>query len=204
MAARLPAHVVTSVQRDCGHPVSRFTPLDRHVLTEAQQRVVEEVRSGRRGTVPANVVAWLPSPELARRAAHLGEFVRYETSLPPRLTELAILVVARRWSCAYEWAVHAVEAAKAGISDETIAAIASGQRPELTSDDAVVFEASYELADTGRWSDTTHARVVATLGEAGLTDLVGVVGYYSMVAFTLNARDVPAPLGAPKLPELLR
>lgn len=180
----------------------RFTPLEQHALTEAQQRVVEDVRSGRRGTVPANVVAWLPSPELARRAAHLGEFVRYETSLPARLTELAILVVARRWSCVYEWAVHAVEAAKAGIPDATITAIANGQRPELTSDDAVVFEASYELANTGRWSDTTHASVIATLGEAGLTDLVGVVGYYTFVALTLNARDVPAPPGYPALPAL--
>ncbi|HUU35650.1 MAG TPA: hypothetical protein VMW48_16405, partial [Vicinamibacterales bacterium] len=72
--------------------MSRFEPLDPAQFTPAQRRVVDQVRAGRRRTVPANVIAWLPSPELARRAAALGEFVRYETSLDRRLSELAILV----------------------------------------------------------------------------------------------------------------
>jgi 4-carboxymuconolactone decarboxylase len=181
--------------------VSRFTPLERRTLTADQQRVVDEVRSGRRGTVPANVVAWLPSPQLARRAAHLGEFVRYETSLPPRLSELAILAVARRWSCAYEWAAHAGEAAKAGIATATIEAIGRGERPALSGDEAAVFDTARELAETGRLSEPAYAVALAALGETGLTDLIGVVGYYTLVAFTLNVRDVPAPPGTPRLPE---
>ena len=79
--------------------------------------------------MPANVLAWLPSPELAQRAQHLGVFLRYDTSLGPRLTELAILVVARHWSSAYEWAIHAGEAARAGLGEAMIAALGAGRRP---------------------------------------------------------------------------
>jgi len=169
-------------------------------LTDAQRRVVDEVRAGRRGTVPANVVAWLPSPELARRAAALGEFVRYQTSLGPRLSELAILVVARHWSCAYEWAVHAREASAAGLDAAVIDAVARDAMPVLSGSDAVVHAFARELVDTGRVAGALHARAVVALGEAGVVELVGVVGYYTLVAFTLNAGDVPAPAGAPALP----
>ena len=180
--------------------MARLLPLDPARLTEAQRRVVDEVRAGRRGTVPANVVAWLPSPELARRAAHLGEFVRYETSLPARLSELAILVVARHWSCAYEWAVHAGEAAAAGIAPDVIDTIARGDVPRFEDREAAVYDFATVLVATGRVPDAAYERAVEVLGEAGVVDLIGVVGYYTLVAFTLNAREVPAPDGAPQLP----
>ena len=169
-------------------------------LTDAQRRVADEVRAGRRGTVPANVVAWLPSPELARRAAALGEFVRYETSLGPRLSELAILVVARHWSCAYEWAVHAREASAAGVPADVIDAVGRDAMPILSGADAVVYAFARELVRSGRVDDALHALAVAELGEAGVVDLVGLVGYYTLVAFTLNASEVPAPHGTPRLP----
>ncbi len=180
--------------------MARTVPLDSIRLDEAQRRVVDEVRAGRRGTVPANVVAWLPSPELARRAAALGEFVRYETSLGPRLSELAILVVARHWSCAYEWAVHAVEAASAGVTTDVIDAIARGATPVLGDEEATVFDVAQVLVVTGRVPDAAYERALVVLGEARVVDLIGVVGYYTLVAFTLNAREVPAPPGAPQLP----
>ncbi len=180
--------------------MARLLPLDPARLNEAQRWVVDEVRAGRRGTVPANVVAWLPSPELARRAAALGEFVRYETSLGPRLSELAILVVASHWACAYEWAVHAGEAAAAGIAPDVIDTIASGDVPRLDDREAAVYDFARVLVATGRVPDITYGRAVDVLGEAGVVDLIGVVGYYTLVAFTLNAREVPAPDGAPTLP----
>lgn len=178
----------------------RHASVDLAHLTDAQRRVADEVRAGRRGTVPANVVCWLPSPELARRAAALGEFVRYQTSLGPRLSELAILVVARHWNCAYEWAVHAGEALAAAVPAAVIDAVARGAPPELAGADAVVYEFTRELVRTGRVGDALHARAVAALGEVGVVDLVGVVGYYTLVAFTLNAGEVPAPHGTPRLP----
>lgn len=181
---------------------ARFTPLDAWTLDAAQADVVREVGAGRRGTVPANVVTWLAHPELARRAAHLGELVRYETSLAPHLSELAILVVARHWHCAYEWAVHAGEAARAGVSADVIEAIGRGTAPDLDPAAAVVVDASRQLLATGRLDDAAFDAAVAALGDRGLTDLVAVVGYYTLVAFSLNARQVPTPVGAPGLPPL--
>lgn len=182
--------------------MSRYTPLDDLTLSAAQRHVVDAVRTGRRGTVPANVVAWLPSPELASRAASLGEFVRYETSLPAHLSELAILVVARRWSCAYEWAIHADEAARAGVAHDVIEAIGRGRMPALDDPAGVAVHAfAAELVTSGRVADDIYTRTLALLGEAGVTDLVGVVGYYTLVAFTLNAREVPPPPGRPRLPD---
>ncbi len=172
------------------------------MLTAAQRAVVQEVRQGRRGTVPANVMAWLPHPELARRAASLGELVRYETSLPARWSELVILVVARHWSCAYEWAVHADEAGRAGVEPSTIAAIGRNvAAPSLAGHDAVVHAFARELVTTGQVSDSAYDAALAALGEATVVDLIAVVGYYTLVAFTLNARQVPPPAGAPVLPD---
>lgn len=179
---------------------ARFTPLEALTLTGDQQRVVDEVRAGRRGTAPANVVAWLPHPELARRAAHLGELVRYGTSLPPRLSELAILAVARHWSCAYEWAAHAGEAARAGVAPAVIEALGRGEMPAMAPAETAVLRFARELVATGRVSDAVWDRAFAEVGETGVVDLVAVVGYYTFVAFTLNAGDVPAPPGAPPLP----
>jgi 4-carboxymuconolactone decarboxylase len=183
--------------------MSRFTPLDGMTLDAAQQRVADEVSAGRRGTVPANVVAWLPSPELARRAAHLGEFVRYETALAPRLSELAILVVARHWSCAYEWAVHAVEAAGAGVPADVIDAVANGIAPGLAAPDEAVFEFARELVRRGSVSDEAFQAVDGALGRQAVVELTALVGYYTLVAMTLNAFEVPAPTGAPRLPDVI-
>lgn len=181
---------------------ARFTPLDALSLDPAQVEVVREVGAGRRGTVPANVVTWLAHPALARRAAHLGELVRYETSLPPRLSELAILVVARHWHCAYEWAVHAGEAARAGVAEGVIAAIGRGATPALEADEQIVASVARQLLATGRLDDAGYDAALAALGDRGLTDLIAVVGYYTLVAFSLNARQVPTPAGAPVLPPL--
>jgi len=179
----------------------RFTALDPSSLSDAQRAVTDEVRRGRRGTVPANVVAWLPSPELARRAAALGEFVRYETGLPARWSELAILVVARRWSCDYEWAVHVGEARRAGLEPEVIDAVGRDVAvPALKGLDAVVHAFARELVTIGRVSDRRYDDALEALGEVVVVDLIALVGYYTLVAFTLNARNVPAPAGAPALP----
>jgi 4-carboxymuconolactone decarboxylase len=178
----------------------RFPPPGLDALTPAQQAVYDATRAGRRGTVPANVLAWLPSPEFAGRAARLGEFVRYETALPPHWSELAILVVARHWSCQYEWAVHAGEAVRAGVADAVIAAIGAGRVPDLGGGPRVVHDVARSVVASGRLDDATFAAGEAALGRQGLVDLIGLVGYYTMVAMTLNAFAVPAPDGAPRLP----
>ncbi len=147
--------------------------------------------------MPANVMIWLRSPDLAARAQKLGELVRYDTTLAPRLSELAILVVARRWRAHYEWAVHVTEARRAGVPDAVIDAIKAGDPPVLTDPpDQVVYEFATAVAAEGRVSDEVYRLAVRELGERAVVELVAVIGYYTLVAFTLNVFDIPAPGGA--------
>ena len=122
---------------------SRFTPFARDDLAARQQQVFDDIASGPRGTVPWIFHLYLNSPELASRVQELGAFCRYGTSLPPRLSELAILIVAHHWKADYEWAIHAGEARKAGLSDDLIAAIEAGRRPVFDDPDA---ELLYDFA----------------------------------------------------------
>ena len=117
------------------------------------------------------------------------------------MSELAILVVARRWSAHYEWATHAVEAARAGLPDDVIAAIAARRTPALAEGvEQAVYDVAAELVADGVVADATFARADAAVGRQGLVELVGLVGYYTMVAMTLNAFEVPVPADAPRLP----
>jgi 4-carboxymuconolactone decarboxylase len=162
-----------------------------------QRAVYAQTVAGRRGSVPANVLVWLRSPDLAARAQKLGELVRYDTSLKPRLSELAILVVAKRWQTQYEWAVHAAVARKAGVDESVIEAIRTGTLPFFTDHvDQVVFEFSSAVVAEGRVSDERYRTTLADLGERALVELVALLGYYTMVSFTLNVFDIPAPGGA--------
>ena len=165
-----------------------------------QRAVYAQTVAGRRGSVPANVMVWLRSPDLAARAQKLGELIRYDTSLKPRLSELAILVVARRWRTQYEWSVHAAEARKAGVDEAVIEAIRTGKAPSFTDHvDRVVFEFSTAVAANGQVSDEQYRATLADLGERALVELVALLGYYTMVSFTLNIFDIPAPGGAKPL-----
>jgi 4-carboxymuconolactone decarboxylase len=140
--------------------------------------------------------AWLHSPELARRAQKLGEFIRYDTCLPPELSELAILVTARHWTSHFEWYAHKRDGLKAGIDPKIIAAIAARRAPDFGEARAkVVHDYARTLLATGRTPDALHEAAAKALGERGVVDLVGIVGYYSLVALTLNAFEIGLPDG---------
>ena len=111
--------------------MSRLSFPAREAMSDAAREVYDATASGRRGVVPANVMVWLRSPVFAARAQKLGEFARYETSLGARRSEIAILVVARHWTAQYEWATHAMEAAKAGVRAEIIGDIAARRTESL-------------------------------------------------------------------------
>ena len=162
--------------------------------TREERAVCEEAMSGLCGRIPAPMVAWLRSHELARRGQRLGELLRYETTLEPRLSELAILVTARHWSSHYEWTAHKREGLKAGMDPEVVAAIAA-RRPPALHDEAerAVYEVSSALLATRRLPETVYRRGVAALGERGMVELVGILGYYSLVALTLNAFELGLP-----------
>ena len=167
----------------------------------AQRRVAAAAVAGKRGHVPAPLRAWLHSPEMGDRAQRLGEFLRYDTSLGPALSELAILVTARAWTAQYEWYAHKREALKAGIDPAVIDAIAARRPPVLPDPKAqVVYDYARTLHGQQRVPDALHAAAVAALGETGVVELVGLLGYYTLVAMTLNAFEIGVPEG--EVPEL--
>jgi 4-carboxymuconolactone decarboxylase len=170
-------------------------------MSEAQRKVAEESASGKRGHLPAPLRAWLHSPEFGNRAQRLGEYLRYDTSLPPELSELAILVTARFWTAHYEWFAHKREALKAGIKSSVIDAIATRATPDLDNARATaVYSYSRALLSGGRVDDALHAEAVKQIGTRGVVELVGIIGYYSLVAMTLNAFEIDLPDGV--TPEL--
>ncbi|ONG58907.1 4-carboxymuconolactone decarboxylase [Pseudoroseomonas deserti] len=171
--------------------------------TEAQRLAVAEVTAGRRGRVPAPMIAWLQSPELARRGQHLGEMLRYETTLEPSLSELAILVTARHWTAHHEWVAHKREGLKAGMDPAVIAAIAARREPVFRDDrERAVFAVSKSLLETRGVPDALYAQAIAVLGERGLVELVGILGYYALVSMTLNTFELGLPENvAPELAE---
>lgn len=161
-----------------------------------QRAVVDEAIEGLRGRVPAPLYAWLPSPEFARRAQRLGEFVRYQTSLEPRLSELAILVTARHWTSQYEWYAHKKEALRAGLAAEIVEAIAARREPVFAhADEAVVYQFARAVHERHGVDDVLFRRASQTLEERALSELVGLLGYYSLVAMTLNVYEIGLPAG---------
>jgi len=167
-----------------------------------QRRVFDDIVRTRGTWLNGPYAPLLHSPELADKAQLFGELVRYRTSLAPRLSELAIIVTARHWDCQFEWFQHEKIARKEGISSAICEAIAKGVRPELPDEaDALVYDFASQLLATHFVSEATYARTSALLGVKGAVELVAVIGYYSFIAMTLNAHEVPLPTGAaPPLP----
>jgi len=163
-------------------------------MTAEQLKVRDAAAAGRRGVAPAPLLVWLASPEFADRAQRLGEFVRYDTTLPPRLSELAILVVARHWTSQYEWAVHKREAIKAGLAPDVIDAIARRRSPEsLLDDERAVFAFATVLTESHRVPDAIYRAAVTATSERGVVELVGILGYYSLISMTINAFEIEVP-----------
>jgi len=180
--------------------MTRYSTLSPETLTPEQRRVREAVLGGPRGRMVPPVEVWLRSPGLAETAQKLGEHCRYRTALPPRLSELAILVSARRWTAQFEWYAHAPFARDAGLPEDIIEAIRTGREPTLEDPmDRVVYRVSKAILDAGRLDDALFAEAKEKLGERGLVDLVGILGYYALVSFTLNVFEVPIPDGKPPL-----
>ncbi|MFT3905450.1 MAG: carboxymuconolactone decarboxylase family protein [Steroidobacteraceae bacterium] len=177
--------------------MERLGALPAESLDDAQRRVAATLAAGPRGALRGPFVPLLRSPELCDRTQHLGEFLRYQCSVPERLRELAIIQTARLWQQTYEWHVHAPLALRAGVASETIAALAAGHRPErLQDDEALIIDFCVELHGHHSVSDGTYARALALLGERGVVDLVGLCGYYALLAMVLNVAQSALPAGS--------
>lgn len=196
----LVAVVVTSLSTSLTAQ-DRLPPIPPERLTEAQKTAVEEFTAARKVAPSGPFIPMLRSPEVMNRARAMGDYLRYNSVLPPRLSEFAILITARRWTQNYEWDAHAALATQGGLSAAIIAAIADGRRPEsMAEDEDALYRLCDELHQNHSVSDPTYARAVALFGEQGVIDIVGISGYYTMLAMVLNTARTPVPAGhAPAL-----
>ncbi len=174
--------------------MSRLASLSREDLNPAQVEVYNSISSGARGAVRGPFRILLHSPELAKRVEQLGVYSRFQCKVPERLRELAITIVAYRWRASYEWYVHAPIAQKQGVPEHVLEAIGTGRRPDFTEEaDEIVYGYVTEILETGRVSDPAFRRASALLGDPGLVDLTGLVGYYTLLVLTINAFEVGVP-----------
>lgn len=172
----------------------RLGPIPDHQLTDVQRAAAQEIAAGPRGAVYGPFVPLLRSPELMRHAQHMGEYLRYRSAIGVRLSELAILVTARQWDQQVEWAIHAPIAAQVGIPSSVIAAIATRERPgDMLVDEAVVHDFCVELHEHKAVSDRVYADALALFGEQGVVDLIGINGYYTLLAMVMNTARTSVP-----------
>ena len=169
---------------------------DNASLNPAQAAIAEAIVAGPRGKLEGPLAVWLNSPELADRAQRLGEFCRYHTALPPQLSELLILCMAVHWQAGLEWAIHAPIARRAGIGEDVLRALASGEAPVLADpDQAAVHRFAVELLERKSVSDATYELAVARLGVEAVVEMVGILGYYGLISMTIRAFNIPVPSG---------
>jgi 4-carboxymuconolactone decarboxylase len=192
----------------------KLTPIAE--MTVDQKKYVDAVLSGptsASGSAAAVVGAptigspfnvYLRSPILAEQLRRVAEYIRFNSSLPPKLNEFAILVTARHWRSQYEWFAHHRLALKAGLKPELAEQLAQGKRPAgMDADETAIYEFSHQLHNTHQVSDAVYKAVVDKFGEQGAMDLIAVNGYYVLVSMVLNVDRTPLPGGAkPPLPVL--
>jgi 4-carboxymuconolactone decarboxylase len=171
----------------------RFDEYVREQLSAEQQRVFDAIAASPRGVVPTPFHILLESPELASLTQALGSFCRYRTGFPPHLSELMVLMTAAHWQADYEFATHAPEARKAGIPDETIAALRERKTPVLSDPDSqLVYDFTRSFYETRDVPDALFARAVERFGRPRVVELAAVLGYYSLLAILLKIFRVPA------------
>jgi 4-carboxymuconolactone decarboxylase len=173
-------------------------------MTDAQRRVYDAMMSGPRRSPPVGpLAAAMHRPDLAEKWSDLGLVLRFNSSFPPRLREFVILLTGRHWDCQFEWFSHEAEALKAGLSAESIETVRHGGDTFQSADEQAIHDYATELLRNHHASDATYQRILAAYGTAGIVELTALIGYYSMVALTLNAHEIGVPEGAkPPLPSL--
>ena len=170
----------------------RMPPLARDAMTDAQRAAADELIAGPRKGVKGPFIAQMRSPDLMARLQKVGEYLRFGSQVPPRLSEFATLIVSRDWTQQFEWFVHVPLALKAGVSQDTIDALCDGRRPAaMAADEAVVYDFVAELTVRKGVCDASYDACAGVLGEQGVVDLVGIVGYFTLIAMVLNVAHIP-------------
>ena len=179
----------------------RFKPLTYEQMTPAQKAMTDHILQGERHSMNGPFNVMLRSPEMGDLAQKFGAYVRFHSSLSPKLNEFAILITARFWTVQFEWHAHRLLALKNGLSQPVIDAVANGKRPaSMQPDEEVIYNFCTELLEKKHVSDATFDAATKKLGERGVVDLMGLMGYYQLVSMLLNVDRYPMPEGVP--PEL--
>jgi 4-carboxymuconolactone decarboxylase len=184
----------------------RMPPIPADKLTDAQRTAVAEFKAARSAEISGPFVPLLRSPEVMTRARAMGDYLRFRSTLPPRLSEFLILITARRWTQQYEWNAHQPLALQGGVAADIVKAIAEGRRPEhMAEDQDALYTLVEELQRDQRVTDATYARAVEKVGEQGVIDAIGITGYYTLLAMVMNTARTPLPPGQqPALTPLAR
>lgn len=181
-------------------PAPRLAVIDEPHMNEAQRALMDAIRSGPRGasiTPRGPFAVWLHAPEFGQVVQPVGGFCRYNTALPPRLSEFAILCTARLWKAQYEWFAHAPLAEKGGVKPKTIADVRAGRAPKSAAkDERAIYDFVQELYKKKRVSDRTYKRLNSLIGDKATVELVGLLGYYVLISFTLNVFQMMPPADA--------
>jgi 4-carboxymuconolactone decarboxylase len=177
---------------------ARFPRLTEDSMTPAQREVAAAISAGPRGEVRGPFIPLLHHPDLASKIQALGEQLRWKGKLPPALTELAVLITARRWTCQHEWFVHSKLALDAGVPASIVDDVREGREPSaMSQEQAAVHRFCKEAHATGRVSDEAFEAVKGLFGREGAIELLVLSGYYSMMAMVLNTAAMPLPNNAP-------
>lgn len=206
LAAGCAAPPVTPIDTTRHEGSRRFALTPYTEMTPEQRAVADAIRSGPRASVGSPAAApgatslsspfniWNRRPELADRLQKVGEYIRFRSSLPPRLNEFAILITARRWDAQYEWFAHHRLAMAGGLDPQVAEDVRNGRVPaNMKPDEQVIYDFTTELYDYHGVSDAMHRRAVEAFGEQGVADLIAVNGYYVLVAMTVNVDRTPIP-----------
>jgi 4-carboxymuconolactone decarboxylase len=172
----------------------RMPPLPLESMNETQRNAAEELIAGPRKGIKGPFIPLLRSPELMERLQKVGEYLRFQSALEPRISELIMLIVSREWTQHFEWLTHVPLGVKAGLDSGLVAALAEGRRPPpMRDDEQIVYDFCDELLRTKGVSETTYRNAVKKFGENGVVDMIGVLGYFTTVSMIMNVAHTPPP-----------
>jgi 4-carboxymuconolactone decarboxylase len=176
----------------------RFSELRLDQLSPDQQKMATMLstppRNSRINGGPFN--AYARSPALGVLLLQVSDFVRFNTSLPPRLSEFAIMITARQWSQLYEWRAHYPLAVKGGLDRQILVDLGAGSRPQgMKDDEAALYDFCQEMYRDKHVSDATFKKALAHFGERGIMDLIGIIGYYDLVSMALIVQQAAGKPG---------
>ena len=179
--------------------MARLPPITTKDQVAAKDHAVFDSIVASRGAVQGPFTMFLNSPELAGRLAHLGAYIRFEGSLDMRARVLAAMTVAREFEAVYVWGAQTGGARRLGVPEETIAAIRENHSRGIPPEDAEIVEFTRQLLRRHRVDEASFKKMQDRLGNDGLIQLTGAIGYYSMLAMTVNACELEAASGAETL-----